>query len=106
MNNKKPIELGLNSGIFKDSGMYIIVKHAGVGWKHHFDKDPKQGAHISFSATSTYTGQKLGIQLAYFNREQALADCLRMNEDNPTGNYAVCPVLTPKLKEPRNADLD
>lgn len=74
---------------------YIIVKHAGK-WEDYFTSDPKLGAHKSHSAHNTHTGKCCGIFPKYQTYIPAVWDCAAMNQHNPGGDYAVCPVIKAK----------
>ena len=72
---------------------YMVVKHAEDGmWEYHFDLNPKEGCHESYSSFYTHSGKNV-VQRIYNDRELAERDCKVMNETNPCGCYAVCPVL-------------
>ena len=82
---------------------YIIAKHTHPSvWPLYWDSNPQEGlddnANLavsldkSYSAADTYTGQQLNIKSSYETREEAERDCERMLAENPSGNYAVCPV--------------
>jgi hypothetical protein len=75
---------------------YIIVKNAmDKAWELWYDKDPKQhGIHPSHSAFNTFAGKLYGIQPKYRCIRQAHLDAKLLNEENPSGQYAVCPIST------------
>lgn len=77
-----------------DATRYVIVKHAAKHASHvYFEENPRKGVDISFSAHETSSGEKLNIQPFYTEKETAEADCKKINEYNPSGEYAVCPVI-------------
>lgn len=74
---------------------FVIVKYASEdAWEYHFDRNPVDGVHHSYSCHNTYTGKQVGIQPSYDDKNKADADCIKINEANPSCHYAVCPVLT------------
>lgn len=77
--------------------MFTIVKYAGDTWDYHWQGDPKKGVDISCSAHKTYTGRQVGIEESYHNKVEAEIACTKMNEYNPSGDYAVCPVIVKEL---------
>jgi hypothetical protein len=70
---------------------YIIVKNAAL--PDYFDYNPQDGIDLDWSADVTYTGQQVGIRPSYAVRQDAEVDCKKMNDYNPHGHYAVCPVM-------------
>ncbi len=73
---------------------FVVVKHANERWNHYWEEDPKiTGVTIVHSAADSHTGQQLGISPSYYNQEDAQMACIKMNHHNPSGNYAVCPLL-------------
>src|SRR5574343_510109 len=76
--------------------MFVIVKNASKKCKNRWMGNPREGVHQSFSCHNTPTGQSLGIRPSYSVKEEAEADCQRANYSNPSGYYAVCPVLEPE----------
>lgn len=84
------------------SGEFVIVEHARTPeFSHYWREDPKvtgvTGAVQTNSAAWSHTGKEVGISEKYSDREQAEMDCVKMNEHNPSGYYAVCPLLVPVL---------
>lgn len=72
---------------------FIIAKHAQSSVQHlYWESNPQEGLDKSYSAADTYTGQVLNIKSSYVTRAEAEKDCERMQQENPSGNYAVCPV--------------
>ena len=73
---------------------YIIVKNASQEALHlYFDSNPQAGVHQSYSAHDTFTGQKCNIRSSYATKASAEEDLKKMLEANPSGCYAVCPVV-------------
>ncbi len=76
---------------------YIIVKRAGKTWDTYWEEDPKvTGALAEYSAAFTLPGVKNGIVERYDDEQVAEADCKRLNEANPEGDYAVCKLAIPQ----------
>jgi len=72
---------------------FIIAKNTHPArWPLYWTSNPQEGVDKSYSAADTYTGQVLNIKSSYVTREEAARDCERMQEMNPSGWYAVCPV--------------
>lgn len=83
--------------------MFVIVKNAGPECIERWEGNPTDGVHPSFSCHDTFTGQDLGIRPVYTDKDEAEIDCQRANHSNPSGYYAVCPVLesevTPMIRD-------
>lgn len=74
--------------------LYTIVKYAGKIYRpNYFKDDPTEGVHISHSCYDSYVGRRLNIQETYESKELANMDCEKLNKENPSGDYAVCPVV-------------
>lgn len=74
--------------------MFTIVKHASAThWEYFFTENPVDGVGIFCSAHNTESGKLIGLQEQYADLQEAEADCLKMNTHNPSGGYAVCPVV-------------
>lgn len=74
---------------------YVVVKHADLNWNVWWEEDPKlTGVVISHTAAYSFTGRAEGCQVDYDDRELAQAMAVKMNERNPSGHYAVCPLIT------------
>ena len=44
----------------------VIVKYAqDCVWNFYFNEDPKRGAHISYSAYNSPTGEECGVKKVY-----------------------------------------
>ena len=72
---------------------YIIVKNASQEARHlYFDSNPQAGVDISWSAADTFTGQQCNIRSSYATKASA-EDLRKMLAENPSGYYAVCPVV-------------
>lgn len=72
---------------------FMVVKYAGM-WKEYFSEDPKEkGVILEHSASFTPTGKQLGIAPFYYDEEDAKHACLKMNNENNNGYYAVCPLI-------------
>ena len=73
---------------------YIIVKNASQeAWHLYFDSNPQAGVHQSYSVHDTFTGQRCNIRSSYATKASAEEDLKKMLEANPSGCYAVCPVV-------------
>lgn len=73
---------------------YCIVKHAAESyWPNYYTADPKEGVLKEASCHATYTGRNLDIASEYDSRSEAQLDCDLMNDENPSGGYAVCPII-------------
>ena len=73
---------------------YIIVKNASQEvWHLYFDSNPQAGVDISWSAADTFTGQQCNIRSSYATKSSAEEGLKKMLEANPSGCYAVCPVV-------------
>lgn len=73
---------------------YGIVKFAmhwgDYGWK----TDPAiTGVHQDDVASCTPSGSSVGILPSYHDKLAADIDCKKMNDFNPSGYYAVCPIM-------------
>ena len=74
--------------------MYTIVKYAGrVSWEFHFVTNPKFGVSKDQSAHSSFSGKAAGLKESYPTFDSALNDLNRINTDNPSGDYAICPLF-------------
>jgi hypothetical protein len=72
---------------------YIIVKYAGL-YDIQSQDDPRiKGATLDESCCFTHTGRSLDLRQMYDTPEDAEKDCKRINEYNPSGYYAVCPLI-------------
>lgn len=75
--------------------MFIIVKNAAKEVCNlFFDSDPQLGMHKSFSAHLTYSGKEANLKECYITKEAAEIDLKRINKMNPSGNYAICPLVS------------
>jgi hypothetical protein len=73
---------------------YVIVKHAcKTHWKEYFIEDPKNGVPLTASCHTTYSGRLADIRPFYEDEKAAIKDSMRLDEQNPCGGYAVCPVI-------------
>ena len=54
--------------------------------------NPQAGVHQSYSAHDTFTGQQCNIRSSYATKASA-EDLKKMLAENPSGYYAVCPVV-------------
>ena len=73
---------------------YTIVKHAKDSyWDHYYDSDPKDGVLPSHSCHTTFTAITAGVKESYTDIAAARVDCETLNTANPSGGYAVCPIL-------------
>ncbi len=81
--------------MLKRNFMFTIVKHAQHPvWEHHFLVDPKvEGVPPKMSAMYTHAGRAEKVHLIYEDKNEAKADCKRLNQSNVRGDYAVCPVV-------------
>ena len=72
----------------------MVVKHAADGfWDHYFDCDPNiEGLHASHSASTSYSGHAVGLKASYVSHTEALEDCKKINDYNPSGGYGVCQI--------------
>lgn len=69
----------------------VIVKNAGDHWQHYYVEDPKLSkVDASHSCHDTFTGMNLAIQDKYEDIKEAERDVERLNECNPSGDYAIC----------------
>ena len=72
---------------------WIIVKFADKDyWPMHYDKDPTKGVDKSHSAHDSYSGKEVNIFPDYVDKELAQIHCDVINNNNPSGGYAVCPL--------------
>lgn len=73
---------------------FTIVKHAGSLWNYYWLEDPKDGVDESSSAFFSHSGKMAGVELSYSIDDLPLAEqhCKKLNESNPCGDYAICPV--------------
>lgn len=72
---------------------WIIVKFASKDYsKFHFEKDPTKGVDVGYSAHGSFSGGEVKILPLYTDENAAIQHCAAINEYNPSGGYAVCPV--------------
>ena len=71
---------------------YVIVKHAAY-WENYYIDDPNKGVLKSHSCHDTYIAKQLGIKPVYEDMCEAAHGAIKLNESNPSGNYAACPVI-------------
>lgn len=72
---------------------YMVVKYAGM-WREYFSEDPKEkGVLAMYSASFTDTGKRLNIAPFYYDEEDAKDACLKLNNENISGYYGVCPLI-------------
>jgi hypothetical protein len=73
---------------------WTIVKFASdVVWSEYFLTDPKDGVDISQSASATYAGKAAELSPRYTSFELAVAECNKINTQNPSGHYDVCKLI-------------
>lgn len=76
---------------------WVIVKHASNEyWSTYWKRNVKEyGVTSDQSAHASYTAKQCGVDLweAFDRRDTAQKFCDIMNEHNPCGGYAVCPLI-------------
>lgn len=73
---------------------YVIVENTEANdvSKYDFD-DTAIGVHLSHSCHLSFTAYQMGIRPFYYNKDEAECFSQRLNDQNPSGRYKVCPVL-------------
>lgn len=75
---------------------FTIVKNANdKKWPLHFLDDPREvGVSRRLSAYFSFDGKMAEIDVTYEDLERAQRDMEKILEQNPTGAYAICPVIS------------
>lgn len=75
-------------------GWVIVKEAAGSYWTSRFSNDPKvHGALLSHSCYLTDLSCRLGVEDYYMKKTKAEDMCSKLNDIDPYGSYAVCPML-------------
>lgn len=78
--------------------MWVIVKYAARDdmWSGVL---PKHGVPLAANICDTYTGEQLNVKPYYLDFDEATAKLMQCKKENPTVDYALCPLFNLSNKE-------